>query len=178
LSPSGKFSPFSELGHFPNHSILKLSELPTRSASLSAPAIIVNDGRHRMLELYTAADYAFVVGANNIFEPLRAKCPTLVFKSSFLGLLSSTAVSYYHPLQWDRMVRIAESTGGAISIESPSQAPLAYPRLFAIHPPSIRNPAFVRPPSFEKTPFDQMLDDLEASILKQLHTGKPPVGFQ
>jgi hypothetical protein len=138
--------------------------------SRSGKRLILNDQKHRMMELYTAADYAFVIGANNIFEPLRAKCPTLFFKNSWPHLLPGfrSPVSYYHPAEWNHLSAIAERSGGAIGIAHRFEAKDALRRLFQIKPEEIQNPAFTMETPGGPTPFDGMLDALEAHIRIQL----------
>ena len=172
LSPSGSFSPYQQLYHFSDHEFIRLSALPSK---YTLPAILYNDRSHRMLELYAASDYAIVIGANNIFEPLRAQCPTLIFKTSFFGFPFDSPVSYYHPHFWNEMASIAEASGGAIAITRSRDAEKAFNRLFKIDPGSIHHPAFVKVRG-KKSPFQRLLDDLEASIRRQIETGRPPVG--
>lgn len=138
--------------------------------SRSGKQLILNDQRHRMMELYTAADYAFVIGANNIFEPLRAKCPTLFFKNSWPHLLPGfrSPVSYYHPAEWKHLAAVAERSGGAIGIAHLFDSKEALRRLFQINPEEIQNPAFTAETPGGSTPFDGLLDALEAHIRIQL----------
>jgi len=109
LTPSGSFSPYRQLSHFSDHEFVRLSQLPSH---YDLPTILYNDRPHRMLELYSASDYAFVIGANNIFEPLRAHCPTLIYKNWPFGLQLTSPISYYHPYYWNEMASIAQETGG------------------------------------------------------------------
>jgi len=176
MSPTGHFSPFEDLESFSDMPFRKLSRINEAGADLPTPGILYNDERHRMFELYTAADYAFVIGANNIFEPLRARCPTLIFRGRLLSIPGcGNPVSYYHPVEWNKMAGIAERTGGAISIHEIAEAFRAFPKLFAIDPATIRNPAFTPDTPGGKTPFEIMLDDLERSIRHQINKGTPPL---
>ena len=147
-----------------NFSDLTLSELYSNPQAISdrkKKYLIFNDTRGRLPELYAASDYAIVIGANNFFEPLMARCPTLIYSGNLDDL------GYSIPL-YRTMKAHAEATGGAIDLLWPYDAGAAYSRLVAIRPETIQHPAFTVSPHEKKTGLESLLDRLERKIRNQL----------
>ncbi|NDG85383.1 MAG: hypothetical protein EBX52_10170 [Proteobacteria bacterium] len=148
--------------------VLSRPEILTDAAlrSKDCPLIIYNDTRGRLPELYAASDLALVIGANNFFEPLIAKCPTLLYPGSLDWL-------DYSPRAYRQLAETAVATGGAVLYggEHTREAlTRAYEKLLMVNPSSIQHPAFVRPRNTGLSGFNALLDDLEEKIRSQVHT--------
>lgn len=157
----------------PGYQVLSLSSRAMEEPhALDQPTIVFNDQKLRMMELYAASDYAIVIGPNNIFEPLRAHCPTLFFRrpwpyfSIFEGLAGPVAT--YHSLEWNKLATLAEATGGGFGITSTWQVPEVMKKIRALNPDAITNPAFTSYDKNSPVPFDRMLSDIENMIRNKL----------
>jgi hypothetical protein len=134
--------------------------------SIPGPLIIYNDTRGRLPELYSASDLAIVFGANNFFEPLIAKCPTLLCPGRGADL-------DYSPGAYAQLAETALATRGAAiffadqSVEALHQS---YRLLLQIRPEDLAHPAFVRPASNPLSGFNDLLDDLEEKIRIQVYS--------
>jgi|GEM_PF-3543281 len=133
--------------------------------SKEGPLIIYNDTRGRLPELYSASDLAIVIGANNFFEPLIARCPTLLYPGDpdFLD---------YSPKAYRQLAETAMATGGAVLFggQRTNDALIrSYQTLLSVNPAKIEHPAFVRGSGTGLSGFNELLDDLEHKIRVQVH---------
>ena len=159
---------------FPEYQVIELTDLEKQhdQPNLNQRYLILNNTKRRMMELYTASDYAVVIGANNFFEPLQAHCPVIYFKNSIMGNLfredANEILDNYLPSSWKLMSDVAHQTHGAIGIIDYFDLPNAIRKIEKIRPEKILHPAFVNPPGRNQSRFDDILDQLEALVREQL----------
>ena len=146
----------------PGYRMFTLSEVLREKELLEQGRLIIyNDSKGRMPEIYAASDFAVILAANNIFEPLQAKVPTIFFSGKeILGAYSSPV---FHS-----MAKVALATGGAIEVEGLDEFTRAYLRLSRIDRSRILHPAFVVPKGEGKSAFTKLLDKIEGEVRHSL----------
>ena len=121
--------------------------------------IVYNDSKGRMPELYAASDYAIVIGANNFFEPLMIKVPTLIVDGKYFN---------YNSAAWTKLKNTALATGGAVSIPRAAPDRGGVKALLKIDASKIEHPAFVIPTGENKTGLHSLLDQIEFLVREQV----------
>ena len=159
---------------FPTYKVMTLTEFQAqhKPAESTEHYLLFNDTRHRMMEIYTASDYAVVIGSSNIFEPLQVLCPLIYFKNSVMGerypTLQNNILGGYHAETWKLMGDIANQTRGAVGIIYFSDLPEAIHQIEKINPKDILHPAFVIPPGKNQSRFGDLLDQIEKLVREKL----------
>ena len=164
--------------NFRDYQIIELTQLQKQKSFIDPTQkyIIFNDSKYRMMEVYTASDYAVVVGSNNIFEPLQNSRPVIYFKNdwmesalgTWIGLFGNSILTGYDPKVWRKNTDTADETHGAIGINHYSELSKAMKKAEKIRPEDILHPAFVVPEENAQSNFDDILDQLERLIRFQL----------
>ena len=178
---SAKYTSFSKTyfkNKFPKYEVITLSELIDQKnwKPESDRHLILNNTSLRMAEVYTASDYAVVIGSNNIFEPLQNSRPVIYFKNNFVEHILATwsrplgnsILTEYDPRAWKIMGNTADRTQGALGITNIYELPRAIHRIERISPKKILHPAFVIPKERVQSRFDDILDQIEELIETQL----------
>ena len=160
---------------FPEYELASLTDLEKQKSLkiFQRPTLILNDTKRRMMEVYTASDYAVVIGSNNIFEPLQSARPTIYFKNH---LSKNTGTEYmsailsgYNTQFWKIMDQTASKTHGTIGITEFHELPGAIEQIEKIRPQDILHPAFVTPEGSSQSRFNDILDQIEALVRQELN---------
>ena len=158
---------------FPQNQMLKMTDGPLSSSVWSnLPVIIFNDTLGRMPEIYAASDTAVILAANNIFEPIRADVPTLFFTGK-------SVIRNYDRFEFIKMARVAEASGGAISMESiDADIASAFRKLALVDTMKIKAPAFIIPKGWKKSAFSELLDQIQSEVEKMLALRSSGISFK
>ena len=130
------------------------------------PLIVYNNTRGRLPELYSASDFAIVIGPNNFFEPLIAHCPTLIYPGN------PDRFNYSIPA-YTQLAEVAIASHGALILGSGStsqELKALWTKLTTFDRTQIIHPAFSRGLRGGKIGLEKLLDDLESKIRFQIQT--------
>jgi hypothetical protein len=147
------------------YDFVKLSDFkkPIRRTK-RGPLIVYNDTRGRLPELYSASDFAMVIGPNNFFEPIIAHCPTLIYPGN------PNRFNYSIPA-YTQLAEVAVSTHGALILGSgfsTQELIDLWNRLSKLDRTKMTHPAFSNGIRGGRIGLEKLLDDLEAKVRLQI----------
>ena len=97
----------AEVGGIRERHFIRASTIERGSLLPGRRYVVVNDLKGRMPSIHGAADYAVVLGAANVFEPLNAGTPTLFM---------ADGEANYDRARWQEIATAATATGGAYGV--------------------------------------------------------------